>query len=68
MIFFLIYMSIMVMFTTGANSDALGFLQMKDAYLKTRGMRSKFWFLHKPVTLEFVQVSFSLTCGQGFWS
>lgn len=40
------------------NSDGEAFSQMKKAYLQYRGVRSRLHFLVKPVTVEFVRVSF----------
>ncbi|RYP10070.1 hypothetical protein DL765_008224 [Monosporascus sp. GIB2] len=41
--------------TSGINSDATGFLRMKEAYLRCRGSLSRLHFLLKPVRVEFVQ-------------
>lgn len=40
-------------------SDAEVFELMKQAYHQSRGLRSRLIFLLKPVSIEFVQVSFS---------
>lgn len=39
-------------------SDATAFLRMKKIYLQTRSRLSRLNFLVKPVTVEFVRVSF----------
>ncbi len=52
-----VYKTLAEIDTADTCSDSKGFLLMKEAYLKARGLRSKFSFLIKPVTLEFVQVS-----------
>lgn len=38
-------------------SDAEVFQNMKAAYVQTRGRLSRFWFLVKPVTVEYIQAS-----------
>lgn len=53
-----IYKTLSEVDLTGIKSDMAGFLKMKEAYVGTRGLRSRLGFLIKPVTLEFVQVSF----------
>lgn len=52
-----IYKTLAEIDATGMTSDRAGFQKLKERYLKARGFRSKFSFLMKPVTLEFVQVS-----------
>ena len=52
-----IYKTLSEVDLTGIKSDMFGFLKMKEAYLGTRGLRSRLRFLIKPVNLEFVQVS-----------
>ncbi|KAI3316669.1 hypothetical protein HD806DRAFT_527666 [Xylariaceae sp. AK1471] len=50
-----IYKTLAEIDTSGAMSDAAVFFIMKNEYLKTRGLRSRFKFLIKPATIEFVQ-------------
>ncbi|RYP68070.1 hypothetical protein DL769_005598 [Monosporascus sp. CRB-8-3] len=50
-----IYKTLAEINTKNITSDAEAFSVMKNDYLKTRGFRSRFSFLVKPVTLEFVQ-------------
>ncbi|KAK1751160.1 hypothetical protein QBC47DRAFT_352026 [Echria macrotheca] len=50
-----IYKTLAEVDTTGTASDAAGFEKMKQAYVATRGRRSRFGFLIKPVGIEFVQ-------------
>ncbi|KAM6511763.1 hypothetical protein FALCPG4_016758 [Fusarium falciforme] len=50
-----IYKTLSEVDLTGIKSDMAGFLKMKEAYLGTRGLRSRLRFLIKPVNLEFVQ-------------
>jgi hypothetical protein len=52
-----IYKTLAEINTTSISSDARLFLMMKEEYLKKRGLRSRFKFLIKPMTIEFVQVS-----------
>ncbi|KAI8650147.1 hypothetical protein NCS56_01466600 [Fusarium sp. Ph1] len=50
-----IYKTLTEVDLTGIKSDMAGLLKMKEAYVGTRGLRSRLRFLTKPVTLEFVQ-------------
>jgi hypothetical protein len=52
-----IYKTLAEINTTSITSDARLFLGLKEEYLKKRGLRSRFRFLVKPTTVEFVQVS-----------
>jgi len=52
-----IYKTLSEIDITGTKSDRDGFQKLKQKYLGTGGFRSKFSFLIRPVTLEFVQVS-----------
>lgn len=53
-----IYKTLAEIDISGTISDAAAFLMMKDEYLNTRGLLSRFKFLIKPTTIEFVQVSY----------
>lgn len=50
-----IYKTLAEINTTKMASDAEVFQSMKAAYVQTRGRLSRFWFLVKPVTVEFIQ-------------
>ncbi|QBZ61174.1 hypothetical protein PoMZ_08120 [Pyricularia oryzae] len=55
-----IYKTLAEINTTRMASDAEVFQNMKAAYVQTRGRLSRFWFLVKPVTVEYIQASFTL--------
>lgn len=54
-----IYKTLVEIDISSVTSDAAAFLMMKNEYLKERGILSRFKFLIKPTTIEFVHVSYT---------
>lgn len=51
-----IYKTLAEIETSSLRSDAVAFSMLKNEYLRTRGLYSRFSFLVKPITIEFIQV------------
>jgi len=51
------YKTLVELDVSNRTSDAEVFCQLKDAYLRLRGLRALYGFLMKPVDVHFVHVS-----------